>query len=126
MARLKYNIKPNQSSVGKAPQYNSKKIKGIVIDVSKKSIYEIQIENTVDAFQKKLDFFNFEMKYLPNNEVLVYGTDEITGNNHFEVLGLDKKIFQNSIVIQYKYKGLEDSFKSTQETIDSIAQLIQF
>lgn len=122
-------IKPNQSVVyHDAPFFKVKIIKAIKIDVVKKTIKLVDIENCISYIQKNNNFYAFDKLFFSEkSEYLIFGTDEdLVGNNSFRIKGKDRIYFGNAIFVKMsKYLNL-DKLQSTKLTVEFVSKYIEF
>lgn len=127
---MKYQTKPNQFSISKRePVIKVKKIKTIYIDVNKKTIELIEMDNSLTDFQRINKFEFYEKKCLYEMEYLFTGIYEDLkgkGNNSFRIKGDNEDYFGDAIIVKMPKSMHEDKLRSTEITVEIIRKYIKF
>ena len=120
--------KSNQFTISVPKLPKTKMIKAIEINLINKTIKEIQIQNSIEVIQKKLDFFNFEKINFENsrNYMLIGNDNNFIKNTFFTINNIENKFYQNAIIVKISSKEKFDNFQSTKQSIEDIRKLITF
>jgi hypothetical protein len=95
-----------------------KKIRAVVIHATKKQVFEIEIENTLDGIYKAGDFDIMEVAVrLKNKDCLMVDEEGLLKNLPFFFFD-GNQFFGNGVVVQ--------DYKSAESTVEEIASLVTF
>lgn len=125
---MKYGTKPNQSLISQPKLFKTKYISTIKIDVSKKTIELIQIENTIEAVRAVIGCYNIERINIENSNdcVLISNDPDILKKDFFIFNDLLQKIYSNAIVLKINSRNELDNFQRTKIQVEDLKKIIQF
>lgn len=125
---MKWETKSNQFIIRKSETHKVKVIRAIKVDVLRKTVEYIQVEDCIDYIQKNNNFFKYEiLKISENMDCLFVGIDEdLKGKNSFKIKGFNENFYSNAILVKYPKSGNLYKLQNTKLTIEYINSLIIF
>lgn len=120
--------KSNQFSISIPKLLKTKTITAIEINLINKTIIEIQIQNSIEVIQKKLDFYNFEKMNFENSRdyILIGNDNDCIKKSFFTIKNIENKFYQNAIILNISSKEKFDNFQSSKQNIEEIRKIITF
>ena len=128
---MKYQIKPNQSSIHKIKPYKTRKIRAIEVNVINKTITEVKIENNIDYIQKKLDFYNYLEIIINKNLDHLFVSNDVNDIDYkkrktFMINSDNKKYYGNALIVQIPKSYSLQKLKSTSISLNDVKEIIRF
>lgn len=129
---MKYDIKPNQSTIFNAPPVTKKEIKAIKIDVFNKTVKTITVNNSLNYIKKYLDLYKCKILPLEKDtmDCFIVSVDEdedtkkkpsfrFKGNN-------PTKHYGNAILVKIPKSHDYEKLQNTKVTVQSVLERIEF
>ena len=125
---MNWQIKPNQFSIIQTELHKVKIIKAIKVDVQKKIIEYIQIENCIEYIQKNHNFFNYiEVPIAENMDCFFIGIDkDLRGGNSYCIKGYSDIFYGNAILVKVPKSCNFHKLQNTKLSVDYVRSLIVF
>lgn len=125
---MNWQTKPNQFSIVHCELHKVKIINAIKVDVRKKTIELIPIENCIEYIQKNHDFFNYkEIKISEDMDYFFVGIDEdLKGGNSYRIMGYSEIFYGNAILVKIPKSGNFHKLQNTKLSVEDVKKLIEF
>ncbi|TYB70787.1 MULTISPECIES: hypothetical protein [Bizionia] len=127
---MKWDIKPNQSSIFYEDTSKSRSIKAIVIDVDNQTVKEIDIKNYIDYLQRLMKFYNYEEHQLTNDRDFIFINNDSDRNTNlmkaFFWTSNKNAIFGNAIIVKIPKSGDYNKLQSTKLSLEEVKGAVTF
>lgn len=125
---MKWQTKSNQFSIFKLKEEKSRMVDAFLVDVDKKSIAPIKIENHIEYIKNKLDIYQWEMiKINKEMDCIIFGIDsDLKRKKMFSMKCINQKYHGNALVVRTPQNGYPDKLKNTKISLEYLKSIIEF
>ncbi|WP_417238665.1 hypothetical protein [Bizionia sp.] len=127
---MKWDIKPNQSSIFYEDTSKSRNVKAILIDVENQTVKEIDIKNYIDYLQRLMKFYNYEEHQLTGDGDFIFINNDSDRNTNlmkaFFWTSNKNPIFGNAIIVKIPKSGDYNKLQSTKLSLEKVKSAVHF